>query len=261
MQLVISWFLSFIVALAPPDRRQYLPAARESTEEASARYEGISNDVLEVVYDRSNPSIFKGSDGRAKTAALVLSVMWFESQFRKDVDFGIGDRSRGDNGKSWCLMQIQTGTGRTWAWNAAKGRFAVPTDPPGDVVSGWTGEELANDRKKCVLAGLRIMKMSFDACASMPVKDRLRVYASGSCERGARESNHRVGLAMRWYAAHPSPANDEAVLAELDGEQEPEIDPMDPVVLPEGVAVALAPLGRWQRTSAPVVDFLLPSGL
>jgi len=257
MQVVIAWFLSFIVGLAPPDRHQYLPAARESTDEASDRYESIAQDVFDVVYDKSNPPLFKGNDGRAKTAAVVLSVMWFESQFRKDVDFGVGDRSRGDSGRSWCLMQIQTGSGRTWAWNAAKNRFAEPRDPAEDVERGWTGAELTADRKKCILAGLRIARMSFNACAGLPVADRLRVYASGSCNKGARESEHRVGLAMRWVKRNPVPASDDTIFAELNGDQQREQQDDGILGAPySGLYASTAPY-----FIRPMVDFLLPYNL
>ena len=49
-------------------------------------------------------------------------------------------------------MQIQTGTNRTYAWNTVQNRFAYSNDPPDQVVQGWTGPELVQDRKKCIEA-------------------------------------------------------------------------------------------------------------
>jgi hypothetical protein len=209
---IIAWVFSFIVAVAPPDRRHFSEGDRETKEEALARYESIARDLVDVVYSSKMKALFAGPDGRAKTAALVLSMMRFESDFRRDVDFGIA-AGRGDHGRSFCLMQIQTGSGRTWPWNKVKQRFALDKDPPEEVEIGWTGEELLQDRKKCVTAGLRIAKMSFNACGSLPEVERLRVYASGSCGRGVKESVNRFALANRWYKDHPVPMQDAAVLA------------------------------------------------
>lgn len=243
MEPIIAWVLSFIVAVAPPDRRHFAEGDRETKEEALARYESIARDLVDVVYSPETKPLFAGPDGRAKTAALVLSMMRFESDFRRDVDFGIA-AGRGDHGRSFCLMQIQTGSGRTWPWNKVKQRFALDKDPPSEVEIGWTGEELLQDRKKCLTAGLRIAKMSFNACGSLPESERLRVYASGSCGRGVKESANRFALAKRWYKDHPVPMQDASALSliPLDADGMPEVEDVPADLLPPTRHVGYEPL-------------------
>jgi hypothetical protein len=205
---VIAWLLTFMVAVAPVDRKQYYPDAMETKEDAEARYNSIASDITAVVWSTENPPLFAGDDGRAKTAAVVMSIMTHESGFRRDVDYGLGRAGRGDSGNSWCLMQVKTGNGRTATWNRVKHRFAMWNDPPDELVQGWTGPELVADRKKCITAGYRIMSASFSACRGLPVSGWLRVYASGSCEAGAPESEHRMNMGINWFNNHRPPFTD-----------------------------------------------------
>jgi hypothetical protein len=80
----------------------------ETFEDGRARYELIANSVLATVA-REKP-VFSGKRGRIRTAALLLSISMFESSYRKDVDMNLGKQGRGDNGRSWCLMQVQLGS-------------------------------------------------------------------------------------------------------------------------------------------------------
>ncbi len=203
METLIAWILAFITTQAPPTRPTYYPEAKETPEEALVRYQGIAEGIKDVVYDPDEAPLFKGPDGRARTAAVVESIMSHESFFRKDVDFGLGKSGVGDGGKSWCLMQVQLGkmvNGHTerrivtlpnGSWRYAK-----------DKEEGWGGEDLVADRTKCIRAGLHIVRVSFLACAALPVKQWLDVYASGTCDQGQAESEHRMGLAINWFASH-----------------------------------------------------------
>lgn len=211
---VVAWILSFITTAAPVGRPQPVP---ETPEETKARYEAIAWDLADVVYDPMNPSLFEGEDGRSKTAAVLLSIMKHESDFRRDVDLNLGSVSRGDRGRSWCMMQINIGKGQTKPWNYTKGRFAYPKEMDSDDViqDGWTGEELIQDRRKCILTGLRIAKTSMDACKSLPLEDQLRVYASGSCAKGGRASRARMKGGLSWYAKHTPTFKDADALIPL----------------------------------------------
>lgn len=210
MQQLIGWLVAFMLAKAPVGRTHYIPEAKESAEDTRARYEQIATDIAEVL--KTEPPLYKGTNGKVRTSSILLSIMFHEGGFRRDVDLGLGKLARGDHGNSVCLMQINVGKGRTAKWNTVKNRAALPADPAEEVVEGWTAKELLEDRQKCVRAGLRILRSSFGACSSMPQKDWLRVYASGSCQGGAKESASRMGLAMRWYSEH-KPGFDDSVFA------------------------------------------------
>lgn len=227
MKLIIAWIVAFIVAKAPPGRPQYIPEARETVEEAEARYESIAHDIAEVVYDKSEAPLFKGLDGRVRTAAVVQSIMLHESGFRRDVDRGIGKLSRGDGGKSWCSMQIQLGKARPDGHTQQR----IILDPDGtyhfafDGKSGIGGEDLVRDRKVCIRAGLHLMRKSFTSCTRGPVEHRLSLYASGECDRGNEASARRMTSALRWYREHRPTFKDEEVLLPVPG-VEPDDQPV-----------------------------------
>jgi hypothetical protein len=202
---VIAWLLTFMVSVAPTNRKVYYPDAKETSEEAQLRYESIASDIVSVVWNSSNPPLFKGPNGRAKTASVMLGIMFFESNFRRDVDLGLGKAGVGDSGTSFCLMQVKTGTGRTGTWNKTKNRFKVWGDKDEDLVEGWTGPELVQDRKKCIEAGYRVMSASFAVCRNLPVSAWLRAYASGNCKDdggGAEKSESRMNFGMNWFNNH-----------------------------------------------------------
>lgn len=206
--------MAFMLAKAPLDRPQPIP---EDPASGRARYEQIAKDVAEVV--RTEPSLYKGPDGKLRTTMVVLSTMLFESNFRYDVDYGIGPSAKGDQGRSVCMMQINVGNGRSIAWNTAQNRFAWPHDPPEEVQRGYTAKELVGDRQTCIRTGLRYIRMSFQSCHHMPEKDWLRAYVSGVCHYGAETSMWRMDTAKRWYRQHP-PGFDDTVLVAKDEEDD-----------------------------------------
>lgn len=217
MNAIIAWLVSFMVLVAPVTSPQFTPEAKETPEEMQARYESIASDIATFLWNPNHPerALFSGDDGRGKTASVMMGIMQFESGFRKDVDYGLGHRGVGDGGRSFCLMQIQTGTNRTYAWNTVQNRFAYSNDPPDQVVQGWTGPELVQDRKKCIEAGWRIMKTSFAACRALPVSEWLRMYASGSCDEGSPQSRTRMNAGINWFNRNKPEFSDAAVLLSL----------------------------------------------
>lgn len=171
METLSGWILIVLLAISSPTKRaiqQQSPwfqasaayresaEAKESAADGEARYKQIAEDLAEVI--ESEKPLFAGPLGRQKTAALMLSIQFFESGFRRDVDLGLGKFGRGDFGRSWCLNQIQTG----------KMPGTVPIDHP--EMSKWTGEDLVKDRKKCFRAGLEILRRSMAMCKSATVK-------------------------------------------------------------------------------------------
>jgi hypothetical protein len=212
---VIAWLVAFMVAVAPTTRKHFYVDDKETPDEAQARYESIANDVVEVYWDPENPPLFSGPTGRLKTVSVAMSIIYHESQLRRDVDFGLGKKAKGDSGKSWCLMQVMTGNGRSGDWNKVKHRFKMWGDKPEDIVEGWTGTELVQDRKKCLTAGYRVMAASFAVCHKLPVSEWLRAYASGNCDDdggGAEPSEARMNFGMNYFNRHKPDFNDDIVV-------------------------------------------------
>lgn len=210
-----QWVVDRMVTWSPPGI-SYVKEARESEEEGRRRYEDIANDIMSVTYDPAERSIFQGDNGRAMTTALLTSIAFYESAYRKDVDTGVGPKARGDSGRSWCLMQIKLGapeqdTGRTKTrvFVGPNGGLRFVSNPrePGYAQS-WGGEDLVQDRTKCFRVAVRLARMSFGACSRLEVQDRLSMYASGRCEVGQDASRRRVMRAQRWLWGSRPPLSD-----------------------------------------------------
>lgn len=140
--------------------------------------------------------LFAGADGAERTAALVVSVAWFESRFQPDAE---GDRpclerdargecSRRGEPQSFCALQV----GRSnLAW------------------LGVTRERLLEDVDACVDVGLRMMHLSFRVCRAEPLEHRLAHYAAGgyrcplSNEDASRKSGHRMAKAIWLFQNTP----------------------------------------------------------
>jgi len=177
MDSLVAYLVAAMVGWVPAHAQP-----QESPDEVMDRYESIARDAATVALDPDEAPLFGGPDGRARTALLMLSVASYESGYRKRVDDG---RGRGDNGRSFCLMQIRVGTGATG--------------------EGWTGPDLVEDRTRCFRAALHILRKSFGICHSLPVEDRLSAYASGSCTAGTEASRRRILRASNWGATHTLP--------------------------------------------------------
>jgi hypothetical protein len=198
---VRSWIVGIISKAAPPGRKIYYPEGQETVEEATARYESIADDLIHVIYDPKTKPLFRGENGRARTVTVVLGIMFHESAFMRQVDYGLGKAGRGDHGRSWCSLQIKVGDGKTLKWNTVHDRPIKWNDPKEEIFDGYTGKELVENRRLCISEGLKIMQLSFGGTAGLPLADRLRVYASGNREDGADKSHSRMNTAMRFYAS------------------------------------------------------------
>jgi len=188
MDGIIAWGLAFMLSWAPPGRSK-IKDAIETEEQGKQRYAEIVRAAAHVAYDPQITPLFKGPRGRATTMALLLSVAWHESGFRRDVDLGVGSLARG-SGTDSCLLQIRVGSGRTQ--------------------EGWAHKDLVTDREKCFRAGLALMRRSFGSCHRLDQRDWLGVYTRGSCIEQEPYSRNRMTLALRTPKA---PLDDAAVLA------------------------------------------------
>ncbi len=180
MNALVAYLFAAMLLWSPPADHQYY----EPREETLARYAGIARTIAKVALDPAEPPLFGGPEGRAETGLFVTSVAFYESGgFRRDVELGTGKHARGDGGRSWCLMQVNIGTGRT--------------------EERWTGPELVNDQDKCIRAGLHRMRQSFRHCTGQTFVDRLSGYTDGRCRDGADAAHRRIGRAVEFWASHP----------------------------------------------------------
>jgi hypothetical protein len=178
MESLVSYLVAAMLAWVPPNAHAVL----ESRDQVLARYDSIARDAVSVALDESEAPVLGGPDSRAETALLMLAVASYESSFSKGVDEGA---RRGDNGHSYCLMQIHVGQGATR--------------------EGWSARQLIENRRLCFRAALHIMQASFAACRKLPFDDRLSAYASGHCFQSAKISRSRVWRARAWWRAHAPP--------------------------------------------------------
>jgi hypothetical protein len=178
MENLSTWIFTVIMALANPEK--VAKHSTESVEEMTARYHSIAEDMANVI-ETSEP-VFKSDNHKFKTAAVLSALALYESGFRKSVDNG---EVRGDDGRSWCLMQI----------NIGKGNVPVGTDE----MKKWKGKDLVEDRKKCFKVGLEMARRSINSCAVNP----LSVYGSGECLKKEPKSRKRWDAAMRILDRHP----------------------------------------------------------
>jgi hypothetical protein len=179
-----AYLLTAMVSWMPLKTHSY----RETEAVTLKRYEAIATDIARVALDDKTVPLFAGEDGRPQTALLVASIASFESYFRADVDTG---RARGDHGISWCIMQVQV---------------------HGKTAEGWTGQELVDDRGKCITTGLNLIRESFTMCKHMPLRHRLSGYTAGTCGTDPA-SESRVGRAVKWMKDHPAPVPDKVEVA------------------------------------------------
>jgi hypothetical protein len=167
MNALALYLYAFMVAAAPLEHHRYYEAPAVT----DARYRQIAADVADQVLDPTEAPLFDGSDGRAKTGLLALSVASFESgEFRAGVQW-CGES--GDGGASWGLFQSKR------------------------------GKMVCDSLRGAVHVALEQIRESRTACAALPWDERLALYASGTCSRGRRESINRVRRATDYWAAHP----------------------------------------------------------
>jgi hypothetical protein len=179
MEPIVAWALTFMLSWAPPGR-SHIKDAIETPEAGRARYAEIARAATRVAFDPQVRPLVSGPHARSQTLAIVLSVAYHESGFRRDVDLGIGPLARG-SGTDSCLMQIRVGRGNT--------------------VEGYSDADLVADRDKCFRVGMRLLRHSIGACRSLPPLDWLSAYARGQCVTDEPTSHALLGPALRVRSA------------------------------------------------------------
>lgn len=136
---MVSWILFLMLMLQPN-------APWKDT------YENTAKAIAE--HSEKNP-LFDGEKGKTKTAALLVSLAWFESRFNQ--------KAIGDKGKSFGLYQQQ-------------GMGAIA------------------DAEVATRVAIQQIKTSFRICSNRPIEEKLGWYAAGgpTCNNGIKESRHRM---------------------------------------------------------------------
>lgn len=142
--VMLGWSPAEQVAMGPwPELRHETPAQTE------ARYKELADAAITVA--STNPPLFAESEGRTRTALLLLSLAFFESRFHNRVTTAATKKElkegRSDHGRSWCAVQINIGRDGIGKRKGGHLERLIP--------EGWTGQELEADPVKCLTVGYR----------------------------------------------------------------------------------------------------------
>ena len=173
-------------------------AARELEDDAVARYESIAADIAAVALDPSEPALWDGDDGRVKTALVVLSVAFWESGFRVDVDRGNCKPNECDHGLAYSLWQLHPEDGFIFdgdVYTFSRNRSAGWRDEHASEI--FDGPSLIRDRKLAARVALHILRYS------VRVGKSLGIY-TGEGGNGPK-ARQRYGHAVTWLRSHPFP--------------------------------------------------------
>ena len=174
MQQFLAWLVTFLIALRPSGHI-HDHGCRESEADYAARISAHVDAAASVVFDTDEPSRRIGPWALERSLIDVLAIAHHESQgFCRAVDTG---ERRADSGKTVCAMGVMT---------------------DGGYAGGYALKHLLDERRVCYLVGYRRMRKSWPMCWGWP-DSQLRVYASGQCDRGGRESHDMLAAGTRWW--------------------------------------------------------------
>jgi hypothetical protein len=177
-----AWILSVLHIIAPvKERTVYI--RNESATEMTARYELLAKQMAKAIQTRDK--LFDNDADGVKTAALVLSIAKYESDFDARVARG---KLRGDNGRSWCYMQMNIGNN--------------PLSYGPTEIRGWKGADLVQDPTKCFIAGIETLRISMSACKYFKGAGQISAYTSGTCQNGEKGAIYRWGYAQLLLKRH-----------------------------------------------------------
>jgi len=180
-EALAGWLLSVMLSAVSPGKPRFPVEAIEAPTEGLQRYEGIAAAISRVSLDPRERPLYSGALGRARTAALLLTLSYHESSWRRDVDYGLGRHAHG-GGRYHCILQVAV---------------------DGTTQEGWNAMDLESDRELCVRAALHILQRSRGGCRSAGPDAWLRLYASGHCTRGRKAIAKRLKTFRSWLADHP----------------------------------------------------------
>jgi hypothetical protein len=130
--------------------------------------------------------LFQGADGAAKTAALLVSLGWFESRF---------DPSAGGD----CTKRLPNGL--CAPGGTPHSHCAFQLNDSNFVALDVTADMLRTDVDLCVATTLRMLRTSLSVCRRLPLEERLAHYAGGgdTCDNASEDA--RAKSRHRWFKA------------------------------------------------------------
>ena len=179
MNTLSLWILSVLFSIAPSQSSYH-----ENDIEFRERYENISKDMADAIIETK--PIFNDENSNIKTAALLTSIAFYESGFRKDIDYG---NIRGDHGNSWCLMQINVYNQHVRVGNKE--------------IKSWTGKDLVLDRKKCFIAAIESIRESMNYCSKLKAPSYISGYTTGKCIKNEKNALYRWNYAINLIKKYP----------------------------------------------------------
>jgi hypothetical protein len=215
--------LAVMEMMSPAHRPHLATTAQETPEQEDARRRELATAIVEAAFDPEASPVFRGDNGRSRTAMLIALKFWTEGGFRRDIQSGFNRDAQAkiglnDHGNSYCLSQINLGRKRYTAQDGSTYYDSATT-----TQEGWWGSQLLEDPHKCAAATVTLLRQSFGACHALPLEERLAAYARGNCESetGRKISVHRMrALKAFWRQAwprHPG-ASDAYILEHWDDE-------------------------------------------
>jgi hypothetical protein len=195
MKPILRWLVLAMASWIPLPER---PLHDEPMADYVARRTAIAEDLLAVASDSAEEPLFDGPDARERTALFMASIASFESAYDLEVDQG---KRLGPAGEV-CIMQVSVDAART---------------PRGMVTAeGWTRDELAKDRSKCIRAALHKLQVSRRICSdarsilnrtqrALAGSDVFSIYTGGRCSAGSLYAAHRYNRAQKWLEREPVP--------------------------------------------------------
>lgn len=184
---ILSWLVSAMLAWTSTDHR---PEHRATVERAA-------REIVDIAYSPSEPPIFAGESGRAKTALLLAAIGTLESGWREDVQAGRCRANECDHGLAKCWMQVHPDDGLVllksggYDYLAKRSRFV-----DGDRVV--RAEDLL-DEHTCLVTALHMARDSFARTGG------LREY-TGEVVGADTKARRRVHITLDWAERHPVPS-------------------------------------------------------
>jgi len=186
----------------------------EPEAEVRARYEATASDIVDVAFDDNNPALFRGEDGRLKTALQLAAIASFEGGFQKFVEdgdcnkpgFKIDGAGGCDGGAAFSNWQIHIwGGGYLIKDNElTQVQYArdYAKDHPDEIIKG---DNLISDHRLAAQVAYYLIRYSLRNYHT------LCSYTGESCDGNHRLATQRSDRAISYLRAHPfvPPASDE----------------------------------------------------
>jgi hypothetical protein len=194
----------------------------EDTEAARARYERIASEIVSVAFDEANSPLFKGDDGRLKTALALASIASFEGGYHRWVENGDCNskefqarqkeehRAECDGGAAWSIFQLHMYRYVIRDGEMTQAQYLENSLVPGD--RDWIrqhqdeiihGVDVVKDTRLAVLVAYYLVRYSTKNFKS------LCAYSGEDCAGTHPKATARLQRAAEYLRAHPFKAVDE----------------------------------------------------